>query len=94
MMTPRRRQLCKPIARGSRCSLARKCLKDNQIKKYITKGLGILLRKDIAQLCSDDSGIMKHLTTLHWEELIQMMQVKAPTLLSVLRSVTKTKGKN
>ena len=67
-MTPRRRQLYKPLARGSHCSLAQKCLQDHRVKKYITKGFGISLRKDIAGLCSDISN----LTEMKWEDRCTM----------------------
>ena len=85
-MTPRR-QLCKPLARGSHCFLAQKCLQDHQVKKYITKGFGISLSKDIAGLCSDISN----LTEMKWEGVLRLMKLKAPTLLSLLQSCTKTK---
>ena len=86
-MTPRRRQLCKPLARDSHCSLAQKCLQDHRVKKYITKDFGISLRKDIAGLCSDISN----LTEMKWEDVLCLMKLKAPTLLSLLQSCTKTK---
>ena len=72
-MTPRRRQLCKPLARGNHCSLTQKCLQDHRVKKYITKGFGISLRKDIAGLCSDISN----LTEMKWENVLCLMKLKA-----------------
>lgn len=90
-MTPRRRQLCKPLARGSHCSLARKCLKDSRIRRYISKGFGCLLRKDIARLCSDGEGVFNNLTKLGWGDFIEQMKVKAPQLLELLQYCTKTK---
>ena len=91
-MTPRRRQICKPLARGSHCALARKCLRDNKVKKFITKGFGTLLHNDIASLCSDNGGIRKNLTSLQWTNLLSLIKTKAPTLLSILQKCTKTKS--
>ena len=56
IMTPRRKQLCRPLARGSRHAFARKCLKDCCIRTgdIIIKGMDVSLRHEIAWLCSDD----------------------------------------
>ena len=89
-MTPRRRQLCKPLARGSHCALARKCLKDHRVKKYVTKGFGTLLRKEISRLCSDDGGIT-NLAELKWNDVLHSMTLHAPTLLALLQSCSKTR---
>ena len=90
-MTPKRRQLCKSIVTNSHCALARKCLQDHRTKKYIIKGFGALLRKEIALLCSDDEGIPRNVTSLQWTNLLSFMKTKTPTLLSILQSCTKTK---
>ena len=84
-MTSRRRQLCKSLARGSHFALAQKCLRDHRVKKYITKGFGTLLRKEIAALCSSDGS----LTSLKWDDVLQLMKVKAPTLLPLLQRCNK-----
>ena len=55
IMTLRRRRLCRPLARGSRCAFARKCLSDRIIRKFIVKGLGRSLQREIAQICSDNA---------------------------------------
>ena len=86
-MTPRRRKLCRPLARSSHCSLARKCLQDHRVKKHITKALGVSLCKEIAALCP----IVANLTELRWEDVLILVKLKAPTLLSLLQSCTKTK---
>ena len=86
-MTPRRRQLCKSLARGSHFALAQKCLRDHRVKKYITKGFGTLLRKEIAAHCSSDGS----LTSLKWDDVLQLMKVKAPTLLPLLQRCTETR---
>ena len=96
-MTPTRRRICKPLIRGSRCALARRCLKDHVIRKFITKGVGLSLQHEIASLCSDkvDSILLdksvQALETFSWEVVMEEMKTKAPTLLSILESCTKTR---
>lgn len=97
VMTPRRRKLCRPLARGSKCALARRCLNDRSVKKYIVKGMGASLRHEIAQLCSDNSTFLlrnKHpdtLKTFSWERLLEQAKHLAPTLTELLLSCTKTR---
>ena len=87
MMTPRRRRLCRPLARSSHCSLARKCLQDHRVKSHITKALGVTLRKEIAALCPS----VANLTDWRWVNVLELVKLKAPTLLSLLQSCTKTR---
>lgn len=97
IMTPRRRQLCRPLARGSKTAFARRCLKDRSFKKVITKGMGTLLRRDIAHLTSDNlSSILlnKSSDTLNeftWDGLLAEVKSAAPTLFKILHGCTKTK---
>lgn len=87
-MTPRRRRICRPLARGSRCAFARKCLTDYTIRNLIVKGLGRSLRCEIARLCSDDTvSILRDkasnsLEKFTWEKLLAEVKAVAPTLLS------------
>lgn len=96
-MTPSRRRICKPLVRGSRCALARRCLKDRVVRKYITKGVGLSLQHEIASLCSDKvNSVLRDksaqaIETFSWEAVIEEMKTRAPTLLSLLESCTKTK---
>ena len=97
VLTPRRKQLCRPLVRGSRCSFARKCLKDNSIRKFIIKGMGVSLRHEVAHLCSDDTSfILRDTSSLslkefQWESLLNEAKALAPTLIELLYSCTKTK---
>lgn len=97
VMTPRRRQLCRPLARGSRHAFARKCLKDRCIRNMIVKGVGVSLRHEIARLCSDDRASIlqsKERSTLKeftWEKLLTEVEEVAPTLLKLLQNCTKTR---
>ena len=97
VLTPRRKQLCRPLIRGSRCSFARRCLKDKSIRKYIIKGIGSSLKHEVARLCSDDTAFILRNTTslrlkeLRWEEVLSQAKEMAPTLLDLLYSCTKTR---
>ena len=86
-MTPRRRKLCRPIVRSSHCSLARKCLQDQRVRGHITKNLGVSLRKEIAALRPN----VANLTEWRWEDMLDLVKLKAPTVLSLIQSCTKTK---
>ena len=96
-MTPSRRKLCRPLARGSRCALARRCMSDRVIRKYIVKGMGVTLRHEVAKLCSDDSTFVlrnKHpdmLKSFTWEGVLNEARELAPTLTDLLLSCTKTR---
>ena len=96
-MTPNRRSICKPLVRGNRVALARQCLKDLRIRKHITKGVGLLLRHEVASMCSDKAdSILRSKTTqaveeFCWEDVLGEMKMRAPTLLSLLQSCTRTK---
>ena len=96
-MTPTRRKICKPLIRGSHCAVARRCLKDSCISKYIVKGIGLSLKHEIASLCSDkvDSVLrdksVNALETFSWDVVMEEMKTRAPTLLSLLQTCTHTK---
>ena len=47
------KKTCKPIARRSSCALARQCLKDEAVRRYIVKGIGLIIRHEVATLCSN-----------------------------------------
>lgn len=96
-MTPTRRQLCKPLIRKSRCAFARRCLQDKALRKYITKGISWSVQHEVARLCSDkldsvlrDKGAQA-LETFNWDTVVEEMKTRAPTLLSLLETCTKTR---
>ena len=96
-MTPTRRRICKPLIRRSHCALARQCLKDPVNRKFITKGVGLSLKQEVASLCSTKKSSflqdksVEALETFSWEAIIEEMKSRAPTLLSVLNSCTETR---
>jgi hypothetical protein len=97
LLTPRRKNLCRPLARGSRCSFARRCLRDKSIRRYIIKGVGSSLKHEVARLCSDDTVFVLRdtsslsLKNLQWDKVLNQAKEMAPTLLDLLYSCTKTK---
>lgn len=97
VMTPRHRRICRPLARGSRCAFAKKCLSDRTIRSFIVKGLGRSLRHELAQVCSDETiSILRNkdsssLEEFSWEKLLKEVKVVAPTLLKFLQSCTTTR---
>ena len=97
IMTPRRRRICRPLARGSRCAFARKCLSDRTIRSFIVNGLGRSLQHEIARNCSDNTvSILRDKTTstlkeFTWEKLLNEVKVLAPTLFKLLQRCTKTR---
>ena len=96
-MTPKRKKICKPLIRGSLYSLARNCLDDAGVRKYIIKCIGTTVRSEVALLCSKKRpSILKvktnyALETFNWKKLILDMEKSAPTLLSILTSCTETR---
>ena len=97
IMTPRRRQICRPLARGSRSTFARKCLSDRKVRNAIVKNLGVSLQKEVAQLCSEDGGsIINDKSTsavkdFTWDRFLSEVQMLAPTLYNLLQSCCKTR---
>ena len=96
-MTPRRRRICRPLARGSKTAFARKCLRDPSFRNAFTKGMGVSQRHEIARLNSDDvTSILRNksskvLNQFTWESLINEVKSVAPTLFHLLQSCTKTR---
>ena len=97
IMTPRRRQLFRPLTRGSRNAFAKKCLKDHLVKQHIVKAMGTSLRHEIAKLCSDNACFIlckrenSCLKEFSWEQLLDEAKMLAPTLIQLLYSCTKTR---
>jgi hypothetical protein len=98
LMTPRRRRICRLLARGSKSAFTRGCLKDGSFKKAITKGICTSLRREIALLTSDDvtsillSKSSKVLNEFTWDGLLTEVKRVSPTLLSILQGCCKTKN--
>lgn len=99
-MTPTRKYICKNIARGSHAALARRCLENDEIKKYIIKGVGCILQREVAVLCSNSlksvlrnktNGVLK---SFNWKCLVDELKIHSPTLLAILKTCTKVPRTN
>jgi hypothetical protein len=75
-------------------AIARRCLNNSDIRKYVVHGIGRILRQEIAALCSDKvKSILRDksntaLKAFKWKQLEDEMITHSPTLLSILRSCT------
>ena len=93
-LTPTRKPAGKALARRSRCALMSELLKDPANTKYLLRRIGILLRRELALMCSDQtnsilrSQSMSDLRNFTWNSLLSELSLKAPTLLSILQSCT------
>ena len=52
-LTPTRKHLGKAVARGSKKSVAIECLKDPATRKFLLKGIGVLVRNELKSMCMD-----------------------------------------
>ena len=88
-LTPTRKPAGKALARHSRCALMSELLKDPANTKYLLRRIGILLRRELALMCSDQtnsilrSQSMSDLRNFTWNSLLSELSLKAPTLLSI-----------
>lgn len=95
LMTPSRKGICKTIARRSHSALARRCLENSEIRKYILKGVSQLLKREIAVLCSDSiESVLRDksndaLKSFKWKTLVNELSNHCPSLLTILRHCTK-----
>ena len=93
-LTPTRKPAGKALARRSRCALMSELLKDPANTKYLLRRIGILLRRELALMCSDQtnsilrSQSMSDLRNFTWNSLLSELSLKAPTLLPILQSCT------
>ena len=98
LLTPRRRRIGKAVGRGSRKAIARECIKDSITLKYALGFLGNAIKKEMKALASDSSNsVLKgqnipSMSNFGWEKVLEELNVHAPILLQLLRSVTTTKS--
>ena len=77
--------------------MARHCLNDSGISKYIVKGISLSVQHEIASLCSDkvDSVLREKsvnaVEMFSWDVVMEEMKTRAPTLLSLFKTCTHTK---
>ena len=81
-LTPTRKSAGKALARRSRCALMSELLKDPANTKYLLRRIGILLRRELALMCSDRtnsilrSQSMSDLRNFTWNSLLSELSLK------------------
>ena len=98
-MTPSRRSICRPLIRRNFSSFATTAMKNGATRQAIIKMLGRRLQNLVASLCSIKSksvfgkkssdGMGNFIDTI--KTVMEEMQLRAPTLLSLLKWALKTK---
>lgn len=97
ILTPSRKHMGKALARGKRKSVAAECIKDPVAKKYIIKKIGVLLRKGMNVMCSDDTNSMLRQQCISaekdfsWESFLTELETNAPLLFTILHECTHTR---
>lgn len=78
-----------------RLAVADHCFKDDKIKEYAISKVASLVHDEIKKMCSHnvDSILQKTsaLRSFQWIDLVNELEVHAPTLMTVLESATKTR---
>ena len=91
MLTPKRKGLCKSLARRNHAMLAKRCLQDSNIREYVIKGVGQILLREVSILCSnrgksilrDKSNIA--LEKFNWKDIHDELCGTAPILVKLLK---------
>ena len=93
-----RKPLAKMLARGSHNAIARQCLTDPKVKSLVLRHFLVTLRKEVATLCSDGvSSVMlgsspEEMCEFNASEFIAEARTHAPTLLSIVETLTKSRS--
>ena len=96
-LTPTRKHLGKAVARGSKKSVAIECLKDPATRKFLLKGIGVLVRNELKSMCMDSRSSILRNTATHdlknftWDTLLNEASETAPVLLELLQQCTQTR---
>ena len=89
--------MVKAITRRSKLSIALKCIEDKQIQKHIIRRVGLMLRSEVARMCSREVGSVLHqqgresLMKFAWNDVVTEATHHAPILLELLKSCTSTR---
>ena len=92
-LTPSRKAMGKAVARHSKHSLIVQALKYPVTKVFIVKKIGMLLKQELAKMCSDKAkSFLQYQSAsalvFEWDNLIAELSIHAPVLLSLLSSCT------
>ena len=97
ILTPQCKPLGKMIARGSQVAFAKQCLNEPSLQRLIIRRVILLLRREIATLCSDRVGSVmlglspKEMCEFDMHKFIEEAKEHAPTLISIIESLTKSR---
>ena len=95
-LTPSRKHLGKAVARGSRYAIADECLSQPLTQKYVLKKIGVLVGKELRNMCSDSTrSVLKSQDTsdlceFTWHQVICELDKNAPIFLNLMNSMTYT----
>ena len=96
-ITPSRRRICKPLIRKNYRSFSSMCIQNAITRKTIVKAMSNILYREIRAICSDKFSSLwrdkslESLIALDFDQIIEEMNSKTPTLLTLLKNCLKTK---
>jgi hypothetical protein len=94
LLTPSRKRIGRAVARRSRSALVAEVLKDPTTKQCMMKRIGLLIRREMRQMCSIESILKSQskcdLKDFTWKKLLCELELNAPLLFSILQSCTAT----
>lgn len=83
-LTPSRKPMAKSVARHSKNALILQALKNPITKVYVVKKIGVMLKQELAQMCSDKAKSFLHNQSasaleFEWDTLLAELSVHACT---------------
>ena len=87
----------KAIARKSKATIVRECIKDPTMFKYIINKISRILQSELRRMCAVEVNsvlkqqLPKNFSEFTWDILIKEAEVYAPVLLAILNACTTTK---
>lgn len=97
VLTPSRKQAGRAVARRSRSSLVAEVLKDPVTRQYVVKRIGMIVRKELSVMCSENAGSIlgskqvSDLKDFTWNKLLVELETNTPVLLTILKTCTQTR---
>ena len=96
-LTPSRKHIVKAVARKSKQAVAMECMKDSVTRRHVLRRVGMVMQSELITMCRDSSNSIlrsqssSEMCSFTWEKLLSELEVKAPSFLSIIRAVMKTK---
>ena len=85
----------KAIARKSKATIVRECLKDPIMFNYVINNVSQILQSELRKMCSIEVNsvlkqhLLRNFQDFTWNVLIKEAQVHAPVLLALMKACTK-----